>query len=270
MAELPGEGWVGWADDADGQPAGLEHGQGLLQVGAAEGVEDDVVAAEHVGEVLLGVVDDVVGAEPANPFLVVGVGGGGDVGAEVLGHLDDRGPEPAGAGVDEDLLAGLDVGHVDQGLPRGQRHERDGAGFFERQRPRLEGHVVGIDGDELGEGPDPQVTRPGVHLVAHREAAHVGTHLGDHSRDVVSQDERPLVLQELLELAVTDHGVQRVDAGRPDVDQHVPGAHEGDRYVAQLERVGAVAGEGEGFHSDSWVGVKDGEGEAPAMLIAVW
>ena len=112
------------------------------------------------------------------------------MGAEVLGHLDDRGPQPAGAGVDQDLLAGLDVGDVDQGLPRGQRHERYGAGFFERQRPRLEGHVVGIDGDELGEGPDPQVTRAGVHLVAHREAAHVGTHLGDHPGDVVTQDER--------------------------------------------------------------------------------
>ena len=107
----------------------------------------------------------------ADLVLVLSVCGGGDVGAEVLGHLDDRGPEPAGAGVDEDLLAGLDVGHVDQGLPRGQRHERYGAGFVERQRPRLEGHVVGIDGDELGEGPDPQVTRAGVHLVAHREAA---------------------------------------------------------------------------------------------------
>ena len=156
---LPGEGRVGWADDADGEPAGLEHGQGLLQVGAAEGVKDDVVAAEHVGEVLLGVVDDVVGAELANLVLVPGVGGGGDVGAWLLGHLDDRGPQPAGAGVDQDLLAGLDVSHVDQGLPCGQRHKRYGAGFLEPQGPRLEGHVVGIDGDQLGEGPDPQVTR---------------------------------------------------------------------------------------------------------------
>ena len=192
------------------------------------------------------------------------------MGAEVLGHLDDRGPETAGAGVDEDLLAGLDVGDVDQGLPRGQRHERYGGGFLERQRPRLERDVVGIDGDELGEGPDPQVTRAGVHLVADLEVAHVGAHLGDHSGDVVTEDERRLVLQELLELAVADHLVQRVDAGRSDVDEHVPWAHRGDRDVAQLERAGAVAGDGEGFHSDSWVGVKGGEAEAPARLIAFW
>ena len=49
-----------------------------------------------------------------------------------------------------------------------------------------------------------------------------------------------------------------------------PGAHRGHRDVAQLEPVGAVAGDDEGLHSDSWVGVNDGEGEAPAMVIAFW
>jgi hypothetical protein len=38
----------------------------------------------------------------------------------VLGELNDGRPQPAGAGVDEDLLAGLDVGAVDERLPGGQ------------------------------------------------------------------------------------------------------------------------------------------------------
>jgi hypothetical protein len=38
----------------------------------------------------------------------------------MLGELDDGRPEAAGAGVDEDLLAGFRVGAVDEGLPGGQ------------------------------------------------------------------------------------------------------------------------------------------------------
>jgi hypothetical protein len=38
----------------------------------------------------------------------------------VLGELDDGRPQAAGAGVDEDLLAGLDVGAVNEGLPGSQ------------------------------------------------------------------------------------------------------------------------------------------------------
>ena len=32
---------------------------------------------------------------------------------------------------------------------------------------------------------------------------------------------------------------------------------------------GAVVGDGEGFHSDSWVGMNNGEAEAPARLMAL-
>jgi hypothetical protein len=35
----------------------------------------------------------------------------------MLGELDDGRPQAAGAGVDEDLLTGLHVGAVNEGLP---------------------------------------------------------------------------------------------------------------------------------------------------------
>ena len=106
--------------DADRLSARLEDGEGLLEVLAAERVQHDVVAGEDLGEVLLGVVHDDVGAEAAHQLGVLAAGGRRHRGAEVLGELDDGRPQAAGAGVDEDLLAGLDVGAVDEGLPGGQ------------------------------------------------------------------------------------------------------------------------------------------------------
>ena len=48
-------------------PPGLRTVRDFSRLAAAEGVEDDVVAAEDVGEVLLGEVDDLVGAERRGP-----------------------------------------------------------------------------------------------------------------------------------------------------------------------------------------------------------
>ena len=143
-------------------------------------------------------------------------------------------PSPPAPAWTRTFWPGLDVGDVDQGLPRGQRHQRHGGGLLERQRGRLEGDVVSVDGDVLGEGADAQVARSGVDLVADLEAADVGADLGDDAGEVVAEDERPLVLDELLELAVADHLVQRVDAGRPDVDQDVAGPDGRQRDVGRL------------------------------------
>ena len=139
----------------------------------------------------------------------------------MLGELDDGGPQPSGAGVDENLLPGLDVCLLDQDLPGGQRDQRDGGGLMQRQSGRLERDVVFVDGDVLGEGPDAKVAGACEHLVADGEAADVGADLGDHTGDVVAEHEGRLVLEELLELAVADHAVQRVDARCAHLDENV-------------------------------------------------
>src|SRR5215217_1249314 len=108
------------AGDADRLSAALEDREGLLEVFAAERVQHDVVAGEDLGEVLLPVVHDDVGAEAAQQLRVLAAGGRRHRGADVLGELDYGRSQPAGAGVDEDLLAGLHVGTVDEGLPGGQ------------------------------------------------------------------------------------------------------------------------------------------------------
>jgi hypothetical protein len=53
----------------------------------------------------------------------------------------------------------------------------------------------------------------------------------------VPEYERKLVLQELLELPVADHFVQRVDAGGAHFDQDVPVS---DRGLGHLSGAGAV------------------------------
>lgn len=187
----------------------------------------------------------------------------------MLRDLDDRGAQAAGAGVDQDLLPGLDVGEVDQRLPCGQGDQWDRGRLLEGERSRLDRDVVRVDGDLLGERADAEVARPGVDLVAHGEAADVGTHLRDDAGDVVAEGERALVLDELLELAVADHLVERVDARRAYVDEDVAGTDRGSGHLRGCQTVGAVVGDDECLHQESCpVGAAGGSGVV-AMAIAL-
>jgi hypothetical protein len=58
-------------------------------------VEDDVVALPAAGEVLLGVVDDVLCPERPDQLDVPGAGDAGDIGPERLGDLDGKRPDAA-------------------------------------------------------------------------------------------------------------------------------------------------------------------------------
>jgi hypothetical protein len=75
----------------------------------------------------------------------------------VLGELDGGRSQAAGAGVDEDLLAGLDVGAVDECLPGGQGDQRHRGRLVRGERVWFGRDVVLVDRDVLREGPDPQV-----------------------------------------------------------------------------------------------------------------
>jgi hypothetical protein len=81
-------------------------------------VEDDVVRLAVLREVVLQVVDDLLGSERAHEGEVLRAADGGDVGAEVLRHLHGADADRPGRAVDRDPPALLDAGGP---------QERDGA-----------------------------------------------------------------------------------------------------------------------------------------------
>ena len=93
-ADLPGEAGVAPAGDADGDAAGFEHAEGLFQRLPAEAIQDHVVVAQDLFEVVALVVDDHVGAEVLDPSGVGRARRRRDVCAEVPGELDRDLPTP--------------------------------------------------------------------------------------------------------------------------------------------------------------------------------
>ena len=125
-------------------------------------VEDDVVALVAVSEVLLGVVDDVVGADRADQLNVLGAAHSGHLGAENLGDLHSECADPARGPVDQDLLPGPHLRVVAKELERGAGGHADGGGLFEGEIGRLRDELIlGCPG-VLGEG----AGAPTEHLVA--------------------------------------------------------------------------------------------------------
>ena len=116
------------------------------------------------------------------------------------------------------------------------------------ERVRFARDVVLVDRDVLREGPDPQVAGAGVDLIAYLEVAYGGADPGHHAGNVVAEHERGPVLQELLELPVADHLVQRVDTGGAHLDQHVTVADLRLTYVGGAESVLAVLLDDECLH----------------------
>src|SRR5256885_3305866 len=96
-------------------------------------VEDEVVARPTLGEVLLGVVDDMVSADGADHVHVPRAAHAGHVGAERLGDLYRERPDASGRTVDQDLLPWLDLALIAQQLEGGGGGYPDGSGLRERE-----------------------------------------------------------------------------------------------------------------------------------------
>src|ERR1700687_2222103 len=71
-------------------------------------VEDEVIALSALGEVLSGVVDDVVSADGADHVHVLGAAHSSHLGAKRFGDLHGECTKASGSAVDQDLLTGLD------------------------------------------------------------------------------------------------------------------------------------------------------------------
>ena len=96
-------------------PSGVITCAHVEEVVIADVVEDEVVALRAFGEVVLGVVDDVIRAERAHELHIAGAADAGHLGAERLGDLHGVCADAAGGAVDEHLLPGGDVTVIAQG-----------------------------------------------------------------------------------------------------------------------------------------------------------
>ena len=94
-------------------------------------VDDQVVALRPVGEVVAGVVDDVVGAERADQVELGRAGDAGDLCTGGLCDLYGVAADPTRCADDEDLLPGLDPADVDHGPLCGDRGHRHHGGLLE-------------------------------------------------------------------------------------------------------------------------------------------
>ena len=199
----------------EGAPAGRRRaGPGQL--------EDDVVAPAAPGEVLAGVVDDVVGAERPDQLQVPGAAHPGHLGAEPLGQLDGEGADAARRPDDQDLVARLDPSLVAQALQGGQGGQRDGRRLLEAEVGRLGAEDVLGDADVLGEAAG---QHEGVDLVAGAEPGHGPADRLDLPGHVAAQ---PAVLGDAQPDRAHDVGqaaqvvpVPRVDGGGADAYQHL-------------------------------------------------
>ena len=126
------------------------------------------------------------------------------------------------------------------------------AALIHRQAGGFQRHIGLIHGDELSKGANPVVARTGVDLIPCLEAAHIPADAHNGSGQIVAKDERRLVGQEQLELAVPDLAVQKVDRGGLNAHQNIIRANLRFRHVGQTERaLLLVFVDDKGFHGVS-------------------
>ncbi len=171
---------AGLAADDHGRPG---RGEGAAQPcdgGVPGDVEDQVVVVGAVGEVVAGVVDDVVGAEGSHQVELRGAAHAGDLGAEGLGQLHGVAADAAGCADDQHVLARLDPAVVGQRLQRGGGRDRHDGGLLEGEVARLAGELVLAGHGVLGE----RALADAEHLVADGEPGHRRADRDDGAGDV--------------------------------------------------------------------------------------
>ena len=168
-------------------------------------------------------------------------GGADHLGAEGGRDLHREVAHPAGGGVHEDPLAGLDLKGLHERLVGGHPGQRDRGGLVEGQAPRLARDGALRRGHELGRRTELHVVAAdvAVHLVADLEAGDDGRADRFHdTRDVPARDDRQVVRERALEVALADLPVHRVHAGRLHPHQDGVRAHGRVVDLADLEDVG--------------------------------
>ena len=90
-------------------PTGFQHVECFQADIAADGIEHGVAIRHDLGEVNGVVIDDFVGTEPTDIFVVAGAGCRDDMRADMLGELDGEPGNTAGTALDQDFFTGLQL-----------------------------------------------------------------------------------------------------------------------------------------------------------------
>ena len=201
-------------------------------------VEHHVQVADHSREVARLVVDQLVGAQAADEFVLGGARRANHVGAASLGDLHGQVPDAASCPVDQHPLPGRELGGVDQALPGGEARQRQRGGLGMRQPGRLAGELAGrrryvlrVGAGRAGEKGHP------VYFVADVKPGDAFQAL-NHARDVPAEDERRLADQR--ELAGPDKRLHGVHAHGLDADQHLCGQRHWPVYLSNLQDLGTA------------------------------
>ena len=150
----------------------------------ADRVEDDVVRLPVLREVLVQVVDDLVGAERAHELDVLRVADRRDVCAEVGGELHRCRSARARRSVDKDPRSRADTSALEPGQPLAHP-VADGRRLLEgRVRRHVREHAGFPDTDVLGVRAVSQAEHP----VSHCELRDCVTHRLDHAGELEAQD----------------------------------------------------------------------------------
>src|SRR5262249_21164795 len=137
--------------------AGLQRLHALLPGSVAHVLKNDVAhgavgdVLHFLGDLLLVVIDGMVGAELARlVHLVLVAGGGNDRGAEHFGDLDGSRSDARASTQHQHRVAGFDSSASHQHVPGSEKHKRNGGGLVVRQFALDGQNIDAGHGDELG------------------------------------------------------------------------------------------------------------------------
>lgn len=186
---------------------------------AAHGVVDNVetFAVRVQADVAVGVLGPVIDgrcAQLADEIQAAGRAGGINVSAPGLGDLHGDLSDAARAAMDQYLLAGMDIGSIDQSFPGRDEHQGQGCRFTHAQCAGLWRDQLCIDGDVFGQCTLSATNPTGhaEHFVANSEIDNAFAQLNDNARQVDAQDRRKR-LPGMATRSRCDFGIQRIDPG---------------------------------------------------------
>src|SRR6266404_1225600 len=136
-----------------------------------------------------------------------------------LRELHGQVTDAAAAGVNQHALAWLQLGGVEQRLPRGQRSQRHCRRADVMKRVRFEREFRFANDDIISVRAVAGWIRQAVNLVADFESGHASTEFLDYSGQVPSENEREFMRPEVFHFAFTNFPIDRVHSGRVNADE---------------------------------------------------